>query len=135
MVRLEPNPSFFAASCWSVLVVNGGDGFLRRSRRLTSVTGNAPTIRLVPVPRSRRRNSGGHPLHLGDDLPRVGVLSDLRLLAVDVMELRREPLPVLLELRLDGPVFHRLERADLALALDDAAAARRSARDPRRFLS
>jgi hypothetical protein len=27
IVRLEPNESFFAASCWSVDVVNGADGF------------------------------------------------------------------------------------------------------------
>ena len=38
IVRFEPNDSFFAASCCSVDVVNGADGFLRRSRRLTSVT-------------------------------------------------------------------------------------------------
>src|SRR6266404_143652 len=40
MVRLDPKPSFFAASCWSVLVVNGAAGFFLRSRRLTSVTWN-----------------------------------------------------------------------------------------------
>ncbi len=40
IVRLEPNPSFLAASCCSVDVVNGAAGFLRRSRRLTSVTVN-----------------------------------------------------------------------------------------------
>jgi len=37
MVRLEPKDSFFAASCCSVEVVNGAEGFLRRSRRFTSV--------------------------------------------------------------------------------------------------
>jgi hypothetical protein len=36
IVRLDPNESFFAASCCSVDVVNGAEGFLRRSRRLTS---------------------------------------------------------------------------------------------------
>ena len=35
------------------------------------------------------------------------------------MQLGRELLPVLLEQRFDGPVLDRLERADLALALDD----------------
>ena len=38
MVRLEPKPSFFAASCWRVLVLNGASGRLRRSRCLRSVT-------------------------------------------------------------------------------------------------
>ena len=37
-MRFEPKPSFFAASCCSVLVLNGSAGFLRRSRRLMSVT-------------------------------------------------------------------------------------------------
>ena len=42
IVRFEPKESFFAASCWSVDVVNGAEGFFRRSRRLTSVTGKLP---------------------------------------------------------------------------------------------
>ena len=37
-MRLEPNPSFFAASCCSVLVLNGASGRFRRSRFLRSVT-------------------------------------------------------------------------------------------------
>ena len=103
-MRLEPNDSFFAASCCSVDVVNGADGFLRRSRRLTSVTSNV----CAPFRSSRMRS-------------RFGLIVDLGLLAVDVMELRRELLAVLLQQRLDRPVLDRLERANLALALDDQA--------------
>ena len=101
-MRFEPNDSFFAASCCSVDVVNGADGFLRRSRRLTSVTSKV----LRPSRSSRMRS-------------RFGLVVDLGLLAVDVMELGGELLAVLLEQRLDGPVLDRLERANLALALDD----------------
>ena len=54
-----------------------------------------------------------------DDALRLGLVVDLRFLAIDVMELGREGLLVLLEQRLDRPVLHRRERADLALALDD----------------
>ena len=102
IVRLEPNDSFFAASCWSVDVVNGADGFLRRSRRLTSVTSNVFRA-----------------LEILEDALGFGLVVDLRLLAVDLMELGGELLAVLLEQRLDRPVLDRLERANLALALDD----------------
>ena len=101
-MRFEPNDSFFAASCCSVDVVNGADGFLRRSRRLTSVTSNV--LRAFEVV---------------EDALRLRPRSDLGLLAVDVVQLGGELLAVLLEQRLDGPVLDRLERADLALALDD----------------
>src|SRR5215207_7349241 len=119
IVRLEPKPSFFAPSRCSVLVVNGGAGFLRRSRRFTSVTGKAPTKSARAVPRPRRRDSRRHPLHFRHHHLRVGVLADLRLLPVDVVKLGREALTFLVHLRFDGPVLDRLERADLALALDD----------------
>ena len=49
-------------------------------------------------------------------LVRVG---DLGLLPVDLVQLRGERLPVLLERGRHRPVLHRLERADLALALHD----------------
>ena len=66
-------------------VVNGADGFLRRSRRLTSVTPNVfATLR-------DRRGS----------VCALGLVVASRLLAVDVMQLGGELLPVLLEQRLD----------------------------------
>ena len=40
MVRRELKPSFLAASCWMVLVVNGAAGFFRRFRFSTLVTTN-----------------------------------------------------------------------------------------------
>jgi hypothetical protein len=60
-------------------------------------------------------------LQVVDDALRVGLLVDLGLLAVDVMELGRELLLALLEQRFDGPILDRLERTDLPLALDDQA--------------
>ena len=66
-------------------VVNGADGFLRRSRRLTSVTSNVL-----------------RPFEVVENRDRVGlVVRNLRLLAVDLVQLGRELLPVLLEQRLD----------------------------------
>ena len=106
MVFLLPNASFFAASCWSVLVVNGAEGFFRRSRRRRSVTWNA----------SRDFTAFTMSIASRSDV-------QLRLLAVHLVQARRELLSVLLEQRLDGPVLHRLERADLALALDDQPSA------------
>ena len=50
---------------------------------------------------------------------RFGLVVDLRLVAVDLVELRGEALPRLLQQRLDGPVLDGPERADLALTLDD----------------
>ena len=82
--------------------MNGADGFLRRSRRLTSVTPN-----VLRPSRSERTRSASR------------LVGDLCLLAVDLMELGGEPLPRLLQQRLDGPVLDRLEGADLPLALDD----------------
>ena len=103
-MRFEPKLSFFAASCWSVLVVNGAAGFFRRSRRLTSVTWKV-----------------FRDLSARENLVRFGLVADDRLLAIEQMQLRRELLLVLLEQRLDGPVLDRLERADLALSLHQEA--------------
>ena len=47
MVRRAEKRSRFAASCCNVDVVNGGAGFLRRSRRLTSVTPNGTSVTSV----------------------------------------------------------------------------------------
>src|SRR6185437_5914347 len=56
---------------------------------------------------------------VGDDALRLGLVMDLGLLAVDVMEFGGEALAVLLEQRFDRPVLDRLERADLPLPLHD----------------
>src|SRR6185503_12656934 len=56
---------------------------------------------------------------IADDPVGLLLVRNLRFLAVDVMELRGELLVLLLQQRLDGPILDRLERANLALALDD----------------
>src|SRR5580704_8505216 len=53
-----------------------------------------------------------------DDATGIGFVGDLRFLAIDLMELRAEPLALVLQRRRDGPVLDGLERADLAFALD-----------------
>src|SRR5206468_12517210 len=59
------------------------------------------------------------PLERGQNGVRFPLVADDGLLAIEQMELRGELLAVLLEERFDGPVFDRLESADLALALDE----------------
>ncbi len=59
------------------------------------------------------------PLEVREDRLRLALVGDLRLLTLYLVELGREALLGLLEKRLDGPVLHRLERTDFALALDD----------------
>jgi hypothetical protein len=104
MVRLEPKPSFLAASCCSVDVVNGASGFLRRSRRLMSVTSNS----LRPL-RSARMACA------------AGLVGDLRLLAIDVMQLGGEAAARPSAGRRRSSSTRRREGADLALALHDEA--------------
>src|SRR6185312_7590696 len=58
-------------------------------------------------------------LKIGEDGTRRFFAPDLGLLAVELMELRREALLVFFEQRLYGPILDRLERTNLALALDD----------------
>ncbi len=119
-MRLEPKPSFFAASCCNVEVVNGAAGFFRRSRRLTSVTGKTPSAPRVTTPFALREAIGGAGDFLDDSRRHLGV-ADLDLLGVDRVQLGVERLRALLELRGDRPVLLRAECADLALALDDHA--------------
>ena len=99
---MEPNDSFFAASCCSVDVVNGADGFLRRSRRLTSVASKV----LRPFTSLMMRSASAW-LWISAFLPSMWCS-----LAVNCWL-------VLLQQRLDRPVLDRLERANLPLALDD----------------
>ena len=58
-------------------------------------------------------------LEIGEDPVGRSFIVNRRFLVVDVMQLGREFLSFLLELRLDGPVLDGLERLDLALALDE----------------
>ena len=59
------------------------------------------------------------PLQVIQNAVRLGLVRDLGLFPVDVMELRRELLLVFLEQGFDGPVLDGLERTNLSLPLDD----------------
>ena len=58
-------------------------------------------------------------LEVGEDALGFRPGGDLRLVAVDLMQLRRERLRALLQIGRDAPVLDRRERADFALALHD----------------
>ena len=60
-------------------------------------------------------------LDVGEDAVRFVGVVDLRLLAVDLVQLRDERLRALLQVGGHRPVLDRLERANLALALHDDA--------------
>ena len=105
IVRLGLKPSLRLASCWSVLVVNGGAG-LRFDWRLRDRLDDRSQARGSPrrgARRSRRRRCRRV-------LPSIRTRS-----AVNVVAGGR------LEQRLERPVLAGGERADLALALDDHA--------------
>ena len=101
MVRRELKPSFLAASCWIVLVVNGAAGFFRRLRFSTLVTTNGVvrTASTTACASSAEWSWGLCPSTLASDASKV--------------------CPSLAQQRLDAPVLLRREGADVALALDD----------------
>src|SRR5258705_7612896 len=58
MVRRELKPSFLAASCWIVLVVNGAPGFLRRFPLSTLLTPDSRRPPPPPPPPARPADGG-----------------------------------------------------------------------------
>ena len=105
IVRLGLNPSLRLASCWSVLVVNGGAG-LRLLWRVVSGVDD----------RRQGADRGGVAL-------RGLAVADLGRLAVDPREVRgeRRAVAVVTQGRLERPVLAGGEGADLALPLHDHA--------------
>ena len=101
MVRRELKPSFLAASCWMVLVVNGAPGRLLRRRFSTLETTKG---RLRTASTTARASAS---------LPSWGLWPSI--LASDSLE----GLAAGGAERLDGPVLLRLEGADLPLPLHD----------------
>ena len=107
MVRLADRPSLRDASCCRVEVVKGGKGWRRVCFFWTSATLNCPASIAATAAfalASSERSS------LSSFLPSRWVRRARELLAA-----RRQ------EVDVDGPVFLRLERLDLALALADQA--------------
>src|SRR5213080_1501237 len=100
IVTAAEYPSCLAASCCSVLVRNGAGAGRRRSPFSTAVTLKGSLSASATIARAR-------------------FVLDLGLVAVQLVQPGLEPLAVLLEVGLDGPVLLRHELADLLLPLAD----------------